>query len=178
VAAEIIKTIRVQYPSASDAELRRKVGDNLRVCFLKDKVGKTWKDGVTMGLHSKHFIVDDICSYVGSQNLYICDLAEWGVVIDDEEEVKKMMVDYWNKIWKYSYTGEDCDVQAVMDGLEINRDAKSESAAALDNFKSRTNKMKTAAMAVAAMQHPGRGLNKEDSKWMYLNEDEPKNDAK
>jgi uncharacterized protein YchJ len=58
-----------------------------------------------------------------------------------------------------------------MDGLEINRDAKSESAIAFDNFKSRTNKMKTAAMAI----HPGRGLNKEDSKWMYLNEDEPKN---
>jgi hypothetical protein len=53
----------VQYPSASDAELRRNVDDNQRVCFLKGKVGKTWKDGVTMGLHSKQYlIVDDICS--------------------------------------------------------------------------------------------------------------------
>jgi len=32
---------------------------------------------MTMGNHSKHFIVDDIATYIGSQNLYVCDLAEW-----------------------------------------------------------------------------------------------------
>jgi len=46
------------------------------VCYLRGKRGRHWDDGMTMGLHSKHFIVDDVCTYIGSQNLYICDLAE------------------------------------------------------------------------------------------------------
>jgi phosphatidylserine/phosphatidylglycerophosphate/cardiolipin synthase-like enzyme len=76
---------------------------------------------MNMGMHAKHFIVDDIATYIGSQNLYICDLAEWGVVIDDAEQTKKFMEEYWNPLWKYSYTGEDVDVDAVMDGLVIDR---------------------------------------------------------
>lgn len=158
VAAEIIKTIRAQFPGAKDSELRQKVTDNLRVCFLKDSTGDMWKDGKKMGLHSKHFIVDDICCYVGSQNLYICDLAEWGVVIDDEAAVTKIMEEYWDKIWKYSYTGNDCDVDAVMDGLEIDRDAEDE------GFQTMTTKRKK-LMEAARVQNPGNA--DEKAEWMF-----------
>jgi hypothetical protein len=54
-----------------------------------------------------------------------CDLAEWGIVIDDETEVKKIKQDYFDPLWKNSFTGEDVDVQLVMDGLKIDRDGKS-----------------------------------------------------
>ena len=77
VAAEIIKTIQKQFPDAKDADLRERVTDNLRVCFIREKRGLNYADGQTMGMHAKHFIVDDVCSYTGSQNLYVCDLAEW-----------------------------------------------------------------------------------------------------
>ncbi|CAB9510902.1 Inherit from NOG: PLDc [Seminavis robusta] len=124
VAAEIIKTIRKMYPSASDSELRVKVQDNLRVCFLRSpEGGRHYKDGQTLGLHSKHFIVDDICCYIGSQNLYICDLAEWGVVIDDREKTQFVKGQYWDPMWKTSYKVDDCEVDKVMDGLEISREA-------------------------------------------------------
>lgn len=79
---------------------------------------------MTLGMHAKHFIVDDIACYIGSQNLYICDLAEWGVLIDDEAQTKQIMEEYWIPMWKHSYTKEDVDVQAVMDGLEIDRSAE------------------------------------------------------
>ena len=46
-------------------------------------------------MHGKHFIIDDVALYIGSQNLYVCDLAEWGVVIDDEETTKRIMDEYW-----------------------------------------------------------------------------------
>lgn len=59
-------------------------------------------------------------------DLYVCDLAEWGVVIDNKEETEKIMAEYWNPLWKYSYTGDDVDVQEVMDGLDINRDGDEE----------------------------------------------------
>jgi phosphatidylserine/phosphatidylglycerophosphate/cardiolipin synthase-like enzyme len=96
VAAEIIKTIRKNYPDADDAALRKKVSENLRVSFIRQKRGQAYDDGKTIGMHAKHFIVDDVCTYVGSQNLYICDLAEWGVVIDDEASTLRIKKEYWD----------------------------------------------------------------------------------
>eukprot|EP00934_Nitzschia_sp_Nitz4_P008000 Nitzschia sp. Nitz4//scaffold133_size116822//38545//40270//NITZ4_003802-RA/size116822-processed-gene-0.144-mRNA-1//-1//CDS//3329535381//7990//frame0 len=124
VASEIIKSILRQYPEASLEELRKKVVENLRICFLKSpRGGCAYKSGATLGLHAKHFIVDDVCCYTGSQNLYVCDLAEWGVVVDDEEQTRRMKAQYWDPMWKVSYTQDDCDVDAVMDGLTTDRSA-------------------------------------------------------
>lgn len=54
-----------------------------------------------------------------------CDLAEWGIIIDNEEEVQKIKADYFDPVWENSFTGEDVDVEKVMDGLKIDRDGKS-----------------------------------------------------
>ena len=124
VCAEIIKSIQPQYSNVDDTRLRAMVVDNLRVCFIKHGKSNKYEDGKSIGLHSKHWIVDDVCCYIGSQNLYMCDLAEWGIVVDSETEVKKIMTDYWQPMWESSYTGEDVDVQEVMDGLEIDRDGE------------------------------------------------------
>jgi hypothetical protein len=54
VAAEIIKCIQKQFPTAPDGDLRQKVQDNLRICFLKSpRGGYSYKDGATLGLHCK-----------------------------------------------------------------------------------------------------------------------------
>ena len=124
VAAEIIKTIQKSHANVDDEKLRAMITENLRICFLRHDSERNYADGKSIGLHSKHFIVDDTCCYIGSQNLYMCDLAEWGVVIDSEPEVTKIKQDYFDKVWKNSFTGEDVDVQAVMDGLKINRDGE------------------------------------------------------
>jgi len=122
VAAEIIKRIKRDHPDADDGDLRQKVVDNLRICYLRQGRGRNWKDGMSIGLHSKHFIIDDQATYIGSQNLYVCDLAEWGVVIDDEDQTQKFMEEYWTPMWECSYTGEDTDPDEVMDSLDIDRD--------------------------------------------------------
>jgi len=122
VAAEIIKAIQKNHDNVDDARLRAMVVDNLRICFIRHSKSSAYEDGKTIGLHSKHFIVDDRCCYIGSQNLYMCDLAEWGIVVDHEGEVKKIMKDYFVPLWKSSYTGLDVDVQQVMDGLNVDRD--------------------------------------------------------
>jgi len=124
VAAYIIRSIQKIYPNADDLRLRKNVEDNLRVCFIRQNIGASYSSGMKMGMHAKHFIVDDRCTYVGSQNLYTCDLAEWGVVVDHAGETKKMMKDYWNPMWQASYRREDCSVKEVMDGLQIDRDAE------------------------------------------------------
>jgi len=124
VAAEIIKTIRKQFPEATDAQLRTKITERLKVCFIREARGNKYDDGMTMGMHAKHFVIDGRCAYIGSQNLYSCDLAEWGVVVDDEAATKKIMKEYWIPMWQVSYKEEDCNVQEIMDGLDINRDGQ------------------------------------------------------
>ena len=37
----------------------------------------------SMGAHTKFWMVDDAAFYLGSQNLYPNNLAEWGMIIDD-----------------------------------------------------------------------------------------------
>eukprot|EP00521_Asterionellopsis_glacialis_P006816 CAMPEP_0195283512 /NCGR_PEP_ID=MMETSP0707-20130614/2039_1 /TAXON_ID=33640 /ORGANISM="Asterionellopsis glacialis, Strain CCMP134" /LENGTH=234 /DNA_ID=CAMNT_0040342693 /DNA_START=1 /DNA_END=705 /DNA_ORIENTATION=- len=124
VASEIIKAVKKRYPDSKETNLRKIIAENLRLCYIRGKHGRTWEDGTSIGMHAKHFIVDDMASYIGSQNLYVADLAEWGVIIDGEDETKKIMSEYWNPMWKHSFTGEDCDVQGVMDGLHIERDGE------------------------------------------------------
>jgi phosphatidylserine/phosphatidylglycerophosphate/cardiolipin synthase-like enzyme len=126
VAAEIVKAIQKEFPSTKDETLRAKVQNNLRVCFIRRSPMRKQKysTDMTIGLHTKHFIIDDRTCYIGSQNLYICDLAEWGVVIDHEKSVRKIMKECWTPLWQTSYAGTDVDVQAVMDGLKINRDGE------------------------------------------------------
>mmetsp|Transcript_25039 Transcript_25039/g.30795 ORF Transcript_25039/g.30795 Transcript_25039/m.30795 type:complete len:680 (+) Transcript_25039:123-2162(+) len=123
VAAEIIKRIRRLYPDAEDGDLREKVVSNLRVAVIRNGGGRKWETGMNLGMHAKHFIVDDVCAYIGSQNLYVCDLAEWGVVIDDAGQTGKFMEEYWNPMWELSHVdGQDVDVDVVMDSLDIDRD--------------------------------------------------------
>jgi len=126
VCAEIIKRVKKQFPFAEDDEIRKKVTDNLRVCFIRHAQGQAYADGSSIGLHSKHFIVDDVACYIGSQNLYVCDLAEWGIMIDHAGTVQKMLEEHWDPMWKASYTQEDVDVQEVMDSLDIDRDGEDE----------------------------------------------------
>jgi len=52
-----------------------------------------------VGQHAKVWAVDDVALYVGSENLYPADLAEWGVVIDDAERVEEWLNVYWRPLW-------------------------------------------------------------------------------
>jgi phosphatidylserine/phosphatidylglycerophosphate/cardiolipin synthase-like enzyme len=162
VAAEIIKSIRKQFPKAEDDQLRKKVAENLRVCFLRTGSGNKWADGMNKGMHAKHFIVDDVACYVGSQNLYVCDLAEWGVVVDDRQTTVRMKAEYWDPMWKASYTGKDVDVQKVMDGLDIDRDGEN---------PGKVSPQQLAAAALATSHFPSKDYCKDhdsDSDWFLL----------
>lgn len=127
VAAEIIKAIRKQFPKVDDYTLREKVNRCLQVCYLRGPNGqRTWDENglASMGFHAKHFIIDDLCYYLGSQNLYIADLAEWGLVVDNVKATRTMLDEFWDPLWERSYHPDDCNVQEVMDGLAINRDGE------------------------------------------------------
>eukprot|EP00929_Paragymnodinium_shiwhaense_P107584 TRINITY_DN7376_c0_g3_i1.p1 TRINITY_DN7376_c0_g3~~TRINITY_DN7376_c0_g3_i1.p1 ORF type:complete len:562 (+),score=97.37 TRINITY_DN7376_c0_g3_i1:136-1821(+) len=125
VAAEIIRTIPDQYEDVDESELRRKIETHLRICYIKQAKERHWNSGMTMGMHSKHFLIDDRCCYIGSQNLYIADLAEWGVVIDDEAQTKKIMQEYWAPLWDASHTENDfLQAQEVFAAMDVDRDGE------------------------------------------------------
>ena len=165
VAAQILQTIPIQYPdlfysnttNAAEDEavalnktrLLDLATNHLRIGFLRGKHGNQYSNGNEMALHSKHFIIDDIAAYIGSENIcklirsFVChffcfqsflsvredlqrfvlfyqdsfDVAEWGILVDDETETKKMMDQIWNPMFNYSYTGEDCDLAYVVENL-------------------------------------------------------------
>lgn len=76
-----------------------------------------------MGNHAKFFIIDDKCCYIGSQNMYIANLAEWGVLIDDEETVGTVLNDYWIPMWRASHNpgAPDVNVDQVLENLGVDR---------------------------------------------------------
>jgi hypothetical protein len=92
VAAKFIKTIRENHPGAEDSALGKKVQESLHACFIRH--GQAHEMGKTIGMRAKCFVVDGVCTSIGFQKLYICGLAEWGVVIDDEASTKRIMKDY------------------------------------------------------------------------------------
>ena len=79
-------------------KIRQKVEENLHICYIKHAKNDHFKSGKGLGNHSKYFIVDDLCSYTGSQNIYVCDLAEWGVIVDDSVLTAKILQDYWRPL--------------------------------------------------------------------------------
>jgi hypothetical protein len=97
-------------------------------------------------LKAKHFIIDDIACYIGSQNLYICDLAEWGVLIDSPGTVASLKAQYWDPMWEVSYTTDDCDVDLVMDGLKIDRGAPNKMELTKLQYEQAKEKMKAAEL--------------------------------
>jgi len=127
VASEIIKAIQSNIPDVDEERLSGLVGNNLRLAYLRPGDGTMdWNHRKKSGNHAKFFIVDDICYYIGSQNLYIANLAEWGIIIDSEEQTQKVLEEYWNPLWGKSYEDvpedeRDFNVDNVLAGLELDR---------------------------------------------------------
>lgn len=44
-------------------------------------------------------MVDDEAFYIGSDNAYGAGLAEFGLIIDDEERTEDFKTNYWDVLW-------------------------------------------------------------------------------
>lgn len=134
--SKIIKCMQEEFPEVTDDIVREKICNKLLILTrIRHKGGKTYYQEDTkissipnndeqnkIGNHSKFVIVDDVCSYTGSNNLYSHDLAEWGVIVDDANSTAKMMEDFWNPMWKASYNKYDCNVDKCMEYLKHDTD--------------------------------------------------------
>jgi len=121
VAAELVRLLQKK-PHVSHDRIRAMVDSNLRLCYMRTSGGDSdWGDG-PCGNHAKFFIVDDAAYYMGSQNMYVSDLAEWGLVVDDKRETEKILEEYWRPVWKASYVqNRDCTLDEVFEKVGLSR---------------------------------------------------------
>ena len=115
-APKIIRQIMSHWPSMSAADVARLACNlevvHLRQSFLDPQYPDGWLSGgsgpapAAPGNHSKLVIVDPgrptAGMYVGSQNLYAHDLAEYGYIVFGQPAVQQMMSQVWSHAWTYS----------------------------------------------------------------------------
>lgn len=125
VEAEIIRAMKENCEDFIEERAAGLLDVNLKMAFMRGSCGsRDWKERRKTANHAKFFCVDDISYYVGSQNLYIANLAEWGVVVDNEEQTQQILEEYWNKVWRRSYEDvkeKDAYVDNVMARCQIDR---------------------------------------------------------
>jgi phosphatidylserine/phosphatidylglycerophosphate/cardiolipin synthase-like enzyme len=85
----------------------------LHVTTLDATSDATWPDGGKFALHTKLISVDSQAFYLGSQNMYVANLAEFGFIYDDAATAQNLENDYYAQMWGYSSPGVSC---ALTDG--------------------------------------------------------------
>lgn len=74
----------------------------LTLMRLRSSASEKWRDGRTLANHAKVIVVDDRAFYVGSQNMYVANLAEFGTIVDDEAATKSFLASYMSQVESYS----------------------------------------------------------------------------
>jgi len=127
VMAEIINAVKELHPDFDEEVLTGLLEINLKVAYLRSTCGESdWCEVRKSGNHSKFFMIDDRCYYIGSQNLYIADLAEWGIIVDNEAQAQAILEQFWNGCWATSFVNvprelRDANVDGVLERLNLDR---------------------------------------------------------
>jgi phosphatidylserine/phosphatidylglycerophosphate/cardiolipin synthase-like enzyme len=76
--------------------------DKLHVAGIRVSDDDRWPDGKVFSNHSKLLMIDKQAFYIGSQNLYTSDLAEFGFIVDDAAAASVAWDTFWTPLWKFS----------------------------------------------------------------------------
>jgi phosphatidylserine/phosphatidylglycerophosphate/cardiolipin synthase-like enzyme len=78
------------------------------------------KGGKTIPLpnHARTFMVDDRVFYVGSQNPYRCNSAEFGYLVEDVDKARSYVANYWTKLWDQSKRTRQQSAATSLEKLE------------------------------------------------------------
>lgn len=88
------------FPAGTD--IRALLCKKLHVAPLRPSADDTWPDGTPFALHAKTVVVDDLAFYVGSQNIYIANLAEYGFIVDDAAAAATYTGTFYTPMWNAS----------------------------------------------------------------------------
>ena len=66
---------------------------------LRHDADDTWPDGAKFANHAKLVLADSQTFYIGSQNLYPANLAEYGLIVDDATAAAQVDAEYFAQVW-------------------------------------------------------------------------------
>jgi phosphatidylserine/phosphatidylglycerophosphate/cardiolipin synthase-like enzyme len=98
-------------PADVVAEIRRAIGDRpvtgrMRLAPLRiSPQGEGWSHAgrsLAFANHAKVWIVDDHAFHVGSDNLYLHFLQDFGYLFESESPTGDLVRDYWTPLWEHS----------------------------------------------------------------------------
>ncbi|WPC43925.1 phospholipase D-like domain-containing protein [Clostridium sp. JS66] len=72
------------------------------VASIRYSSDKNYPNNAPIPNHAKTFMIDDTVFYIGSQNQYVCDLNEFGYVVEDPEKAQEYINSYFNPLWNES----------------------------------------------------------------------------
>ncbi|MCP3941391.1 MAG: hypothetical protein GY710_07910 [Desulfobacteraceae bacterium] len=75
------------------------LGDHLKIAALRIGGSTRYPNGDSIANHSKTIMVDRQFFYIGSHNLYPCNLAEFGYIIEDSEKAMEFWVQFWEPLF-------------------------------------------------------------------------------
>jgi hypothetical protein len=84
--------------------------NHLHVTTLDATSDPTWPDGAKFALHTKLISVDSQAFYLGSQNMYVANLAEFGFIYDDAATAQNLENTYYAQMWGYSSPNATCSL--------------------------------------------------------------------
>jgi phosphatidylserine/phosphatidylglycerophosphate/cardiolipin synthase-like enzyme len=102
--AEEFQTLAEKHPEAHPHhhDVTSLLCSKFTLMRLRSSNADKWKDGRTLANHAKVIVVDDRAFYVGSQNMYVANLAEFGAIVDDVAATKSFLANYMTKVESYS----------------------------------------------------------------------------
>jgi phosphatidylserine/phosphatidylglycerophosphate/cardiolipin synthase-like enzyme len=98
--ADYMKTKKDLFPAGADV-----IGalcKNLHVAGIRVANMDKWPDGKVFSNHAKFLMIDTQAFYVGSQNLYSADLAEFGFIVDSADAAQVATDTFWGPLWAFS----------------------------------------------------------------------------
>ena len=101
--ADIMKENKDLFPAGTD--IVERLCEKMHVAGIRLTDAERWADGKVFSNHSKFLMVDTQAFYVGSQNLYVSDLAEFGYIVDSPKDAALARDTFWAPLWKYSKRG-------------------------------------------------------------------------
>ena len=98
--ADYMKSKKDLFPAGTDVAAA--LCSKLHVAGLRVSNLEKWPDGKVFSNHSKFLMIDSQAFYVGSQNLYTSDLAEFGFIVDSADAAKVATDTFWAPLWSFS----------------------------------------------------------------------------
>jgi phosphatidylserine/phosphatidylglycerophosphate/cardiolipin synthase-like enzyme len=101
VNAEVVSVL-VDQLGLSEANAEQIVTQRLNVATFRYSADETYPGNVAISNHAKTVIVDDSAFYIGSQNMYTCNLNEFGYIVEDAATAQSYVANYWTPLWNWS----------------------------------------------------------------------------